>query len=747
MKTSGSGSDHDGEEEGAGAPAAPRPGWNEADRLEALAGYAILDTPREPQFDDVARLAADVFEAPIAVVNLIAEGRQWFKAEVGIGADELPLDVSICAHAILQQGLFVVPDTSVDPRFICNPLVSGAPGLRFYAGALLETPDGLPIGTVCVLDTKPRPEGITERQRLTLEVLARQVMSQLEFRRAIAQRDQRAERLEREIEGRSEAESALHETTRRLDAILNNTRQAVFLMDEGQQCVYANAAAESLTGYAFEEMSGRPLHDVVHHKKPDGSHYPIEECPIDRAFPERAQMGGEELFVHKDGSFYPVGFTASPMLDQDGRPVGTVIEARNIADEIAAREGLARLAATLEIRVEERTRDLVAAQEALRQAQKMEAVGQLTGGIAHDFNNLLTGVIGSLDMMQRRIAQGQTDRIERYATAALTSANRAAALTHRLLAFARRQPLDPKPVDANRLVTGIEELLRRTIGETVRLEIVTAGGLWQTLCDPHQLESAIVNLAINARDAMPDGGTLTIETCNAHLDDAYAARQRDVTPGQYISICVSDTGEGMSAQVIEKAFDPFFTTKEVGQGTGLGLSMVYGFARQSEGYAKIYSEPGHGTTVKLYLPRFYGPSEGAEQAQPEITDEHRSLHGETVLVVEDEDAVRALVVDVLEELGYRAIEAADGAAGLRIAQSDARIDLLVTDVGLPGMNGRDLATKVREVRPDLGVLFITGYAENAAIAGGFLDPGMRMITKPFSIETLATRIRDMIEKK
>jgi hypothetical protein len=275
----------------------------------------------------------------------------------------------------------------------------------------------------------------------------------------------------------------------------------------------------------------------------------------------------------------------------------------------------------------------------------------------------------------------------------MTSANRAAALTHRLLAFSRRQPLDPKPVNANRLVSGMEELLRRTIGEAIRLEIVTAGGLWQTLCDPHQLESAVLNLAINARDAMPEGGTLTIETCNAHLDSAYAAKQREVKPGQYVCICVTDTGTGMTPDVIAKAFEPFFTTKPIGQGTGLGLSMIYGFARQSEGYAKIYSEPGRGTTFKLYLPRYYGEGEEAEEASAGLTEEHRAEHGEVVLVVEDETAVRDLVVDVLQELGYRAIEANDGPSGLKLLQSNARIDLLVSDVGLPGLMAVSLPTR------------------------------------------------------
>ena len=291
----------------------------------------------------------------------------------------------------------------------------------------------------------------------------------------------------------------------------------------------------------------------------------------------------------------------------------------------------------------------------------------------------------------------------------------------------------------------MEELLRRTIGEAISLEIVTAGGLWLTLCDPHQLESALLNLAINARDAMPEGGKLTIETCNAHLDSAYAAQSREVKPGQYVCICVTDTGAGMAPDVLAKAFDPFFTTKPIGQGTGLGLSMVYGFARQSDGYARIYSEVGQGTTVKLYLPRYYGEVDLADQEKSGLTEAHKAERGEVVLVVEDETAVRDLVVDVLEELGYRAVEAADGLSGLRLLQSDMRIDLLVTDVGLPGLNGCQLADAARQQRPDLKVMFMTGYAENATIANGFLEPGMQMITKPFAIEALATRIRDMIE--
>jgi PAS domain S-box-containing protein len=392
----------------------------------------------------------------------------------------------------------------------------------------------------------------------------------------------------------------------------------------------------------------------------------------------------------------------------------------------------------------EATQALADTEAALRQSQKMEAVGQLTGGIAHDFNNLLQGITGSLEIVQRRVAQGRVDDLDRFITGASTAAARAAALTHRLLAFSRRQPLDPKPVRANTLVASMEDLLRRTIGERIDLDLALADGLWVTRCDPNQLESAILNLVINARDAMPNGGRLVIETCNAHLDTAYAALRRGVAPGQYVCIAVTDTGTGMDAATLAKAFEPFFTTKPIGQGTGLGLSMIYGFAQQSEGYAQIYSEVGTGTTFKLYLPRHRGEAE-EEEPLPQITEAHMADAGDVVLVVEDEPVVRGLILEELKELGYLALDAIDGPSGLEVLRSDRRIDLLVTDIGLPGLNGRQMVDAARVARPGLKVLFMTGYAENAALASGFLEPGMAMITKPFAMEALATRIRAMIE--
>jgi len=382
-------------------------------------------------------------------------------------------------------------------------------------------------------------------------------------------------------------------------------------------------------------------------------------------------------------------------------------------------------------------------EEQLRQSQKMEAVGQLTGGLAHDFNNLLTGIAGSLELLQSHLLQGKLNNLDRYISAAQGASKRAASLTHRLLAFSRRQTLDPRAINVNRLVAGMEELIARTVGPSIAIEVATISNVWATLVDPHQLESALLNLCINARDAMPQGGRLTIETSNKWLD-ARAAREQDLPAGQYVALCVSDTGTGMTQDVIARAFDPFFTTKPIGMGTGLGLSMIYGFARQSGGHVRIYSEVGEGTTVCIYLPRHFGAVQPPELHDAPM-EELQGGNGEIVLIVDDEPTVRMLITEVLGELGYTAIEATDGASGLAVLQSDKRIDLMVTDVGLPGgLNGRQMADAARVLRPNLKVLFITGYAENAVFRNGYLDPGMHLLTKPFSIEMLATRIREIM---
>jgi signal transduction histidine kinase len=414
-----------------------------------------------------------------------------------------------------------------------------------------------------------------------------------------------------------------------------------------------------------------------------------------------------------------------------------------------ARDALRQANELLEQRVAAEMAKRAQAEESLRQSQKMEAIGHLTGGVAHDFNNLLTVIGGGVETVQRLLVapppSGQEVKIQRGLAMIAQAAGRAATLTHRLLAFARRQTLDPQPVDANRLVSGMSELLRRTLGESVALETVLAGGLWRALADTNQLENALLNLAVNARDAMPAGGKLTIETANAYLDDAYAAEHDDVAAGQYVLITVSDTGTGIDPDTLERVFEPFFTTKDVGQGTGLGLSQVYGFIKQSNGHVNIYSEPGQGTAVKLYLPRLTAdaPEEVADAAEAPIP----KGQGETILVVEDEPAVRDLSITSLRDLGYRVLAAADAHAALQVLSGDSGIDLLFTDVGLPGgMSGRQLAEAAMARRPGLKVVYTTGYARNAIVHGGVLDAGMEMLPKPFSYGTLAAKVRAVLDR-
>lgn len=379
-------------------------------------------------------------------------------------------------------------------------------------------------------------------------------------------------------------------------------------------------------------------------------------------------------------------------------------------------------------------------EERLRQAQKMEAVGRLTGGLAHDFNNLLQIILGSLDLLAKRLTNGD-ERQRRLVENARAGATRAASLTQRLLAFSRRQPLDPKPLDANRTVSGLSDLLRRTLPESVRIETVLGGGLWRTYADPNQLESALINFAVNARDAMPDGGRLTIETGNAYLDEAYAASRVEVTAGQYVMLAVSDTGTGMTPEVLGKAFEPFFTTKEQGKGTGLGLSQVYGFAKQSGGHVALYSEAGQGASVKLYLPRYTGPEEIMEAPAAALVKADGKT---TVLVVEDEAGVRQFVVEALREIGYRVLDAEGAAPALRLLSAHPEVTLLLSDVVMPEMDGRRLADEALRLRPDLKTLFMTGYTRNAIVHNGVLDAGTHLISKPFTLPQIAAKLDEVL---
>lgn len=505
---------------------------------------------------------------------------------------------------------------------------------------------------------------------------------------------------------------------------------AVTLANDGS-ILYCNRRLAGMLGLPQEQVIGRLLRPLV---------MPDDWIAFDRLFQDASHMvSRRELSILAAGGVgVPVYMSLSALRSEDG-----VTLLCGVLTDLTEQKLRLRELAESNTRLHEQIAEREKAEDALRQSQKMEAVGQLTGGLAHDFNNLLTGITGSLELLQSRVAQGRIRDIDRYVNTAQGAAKRAAALTHRLLAFSRRQTLDPKPTNVNRLVAGMEELIRRTMGPEISVEPIAGGGLWVTLVDPSQLENALLNLCINARDAMPGGGKLVIETGNRWLD-SNAGKERDLPAGQYVSLCVTDNGVGMPADVIARAFDPFFTTKPIGMGTGLGLSMTYGFARQSGDQARIYSEVGQGTMVCLYLPRHNGEAIDAD-VPVELARAPRAEHDEVVLVVDDEPTVRMLVSEVLEDLGYTSIEAADGPAGLRVLESNTRIDLLVTDVGLPGgLNGRQMADAARLARPGLKVLFITGYAENAVLSHGLLEAGMHVLTKPFAMDALAHRMRQLI---
>jgi PAS domain S-box-containing protein len=521
---------------------------------------------------------------------------------------------------------------------------------------------------------------------------------------------------------RVNSERAAQETDQLFRRLVEGvTDYAIFMLDPDGRVASWNPGAERIKGYRREEILGQHF-----------SRFYTEEdraagVPA-RALSTAAETGryvSEGWRVRKDGE----RFWASVVLDgiraSDGALLGYAKVTRDATERLKAQQALEE------------------AREALFQSQKMEAVGQLTGGVAHDFNNMLAGIIGAMELLRRRIRSARYAETDKYIDAAVASANRAASLTARLLAFGRRQSLDVKTVDINLTVGSMLDLLHRTIGEAIRVETRLRPDLWPALTDANQMENALLNLAINARDAMPEGGRLTIATDNAQLDQGYIRGIEDLKPGDYVVLQVSDTGEGMAPETVARAFEPFFTTKPIGQGTGLGLSMIYGFAKQVGGHVRIVSEVGRGTSVLLYMPRSRGAR--AEMSQQGGAEAPAGA-GETVLVVEDDPSVRMLIMDILAELDYAAIEAYDSQSALPALESRQRIDLLVTDVGLPGgMNGRQLAERARQLRPGLRTLFITGYAEGAAIRARFLEPGMDLISKPFTLDGLAAKIREMIE--
>jgi PAS domain S-box-containing protein len=527
----------------------------------------------------------------------------------------------------------------------------------------------------------------------------------------------------RDITDRRAAQEALRKSVREFQLLIQGVRDyAIYMLDPSGCITNWNSGAQNIKGYRADEVVG--------------SHFSRFYTDEDRAagIPTQAlrtaaaegKFEAEGWRVRKDGSRFWASVVIDAIHDETGELVGYAKVTRDITDKREAEEELRQ------------------ARTELFQVQKMDAIGQLTGGVAHDFNNLLTVVIGNLELAQRTV--GSTDGEERLRRAignAMRGAQRAATLTERLLAFSRQQPLEPKPVDVNRLLIGLSDLLGRSLGEHIEIETVGAGGLWRVDADPVQLEATILNLALNARDAMPEGGKLTIETYNAHLDEHYSLRHAEVRPGQYVQIAITDTGSGMAEEVVARAFEPFFTTKGVGHGTGLGLSQVYGFVKQSGGHVKIYSELGRGTTVKIYLPRLLRGSEAEAEVEPYVTG---SPTRETILVVEDDRDVRAYITETLRELDYRVLEAPDAETALSLIERGERsIDLLLTDIVLPDQNGRQLADKATKWLPAMKVLYMTGYSRNAIVHQGRLDPGVALIQKPIRAPLLTARIRDLLD--
>ncbi len=576
-----------------------------------------------------------------------------------------------------------------------------------------------------------------ERERMTgLETHNAALLAELTDR--LRQQEEDAATLRQAIAAEQQVKDELLVKAAEFEALAENVRHLAWMADADGHIHWYNRRWYSYTGTTLESMQGwgwrevhhpdhvdRVLHDVGEHWKKGESWHDIF------------------LLRSAEGEYRPFLTHAEPIFDRTGRLVRWFGTNTDITPQQDAEQQLRLLNQTLAERVEEEVAKRFKTEELLRQAQKMEAVGQLTGGLAHDFNNLLTGITGSLELLQTRVQQGRTAELGRYVGAAMDAATRAAALTHRLLAFSRRQTLEPKATDIDQLAIGMGDLIRRTIGPSIELNFVSADETWLTLIDPSQLENSLLNLCINARDAMPDGGRLTVETRNLQLD-AQAAAMRDLPPGEYLSLAVTDNGSGMPPEVAARVFDPFYTTKPLGQGTGLGLSMIYGFTKQSGGQARIHTAEGHGTTVCLYLPRHVSDTEASQSALTG-TDVLEPVIGRTVLLVDDESTIRMLAAEVLEDLGYRVLQSESGSDGLEALSTAGHVDLLLTDVGLPGgINGRQLADAARVARPDLKVLFITGYAESAILSHGHLDPGMHVLTKPFTMNALSNRVSELL---
>ncbi|HUX72397.1 MAG TPA: response regulator [Steroidobacteraceae bacterium] len=684
---------------------------DEASRLETLRSYAVLDTAREKEFDDIVALAASVCAVPIAMISLVDENRVWFKAAAGASQAEAPRAISFCTHAIRNPGLFVVADTQLDRQFANNPLVTAEPNIRFYAGAPLQAPDRHLLGTLCVMDRRSRR--LTPAQQLALTVLSRLVMAQLELRRRTLELRRVNVTLLSLLEDERRTEQSLRESEERFQVVASATNDAVRDWDLLDNSVWWNDGAEALLGVprARQDAGIESWSNRIH--------------PEDR----QRVLADVKSAIDSDQQTWSCRYRVL-------RADGTVVQVSDRGQLIRDSQGTAvRMLAGMSDITER-----LALEERLRKSQRMEAVGELTGGLAHDFNNLLTVILGNAELLTEQFSGDARTLL--LAEMIVGAATRAADLTQRLLAFARKQTLNPEAVDANQLVAGMYPLLRRALGEHIEIDIKPAADLWPALVDPAQLESALLNLCLNARDAMRAGGNLRIETANVRLGEKIKPGHADVKAGDYVMLAVSDTGTGIENAHQARIFEPFFTTKAKDKGTGLGLAMVYGFVSQSGGTIDFRSEVGVGTTLNLYLPR----AVQAPETQATITAQFPIMHGtETILLVEDHDLVRRYAYDQLTSLGYTVLEAQNGPQALQILRRETPIDLLFTDLVMPGgMSGQQLAQQACLLRPELKVLYTSGYAEEAIHSQDREDLGFKLLPKPYRRAELAKRIRSLL---
>jgi PAS domain S-box-containing protein len=793
---------------------------SETDRLRALRSYAILDTPPEEPFDRIVELASAIFGAPTALISLIDERRQWFKARIGLDLAETPREWAFCNRAIQRPPLLVVPDALQAPELAQSPLVTGPQAIRFYAGAVIASADGQPLGTVCVIDSAPRPD-LTPQQRKTLEALARLAESELERRRATNEAREAARRFQDFVETSADWYWEL-DADLRFTTIAGNLPdmplREQFIGRRRWEAHGAQAAPGFWDRHKADLEARRPFRDLaVEGRTRDGARIAIsisgkpifDEAGVFTGYrgtsrDQTRRLEAQEALARSEENFRAVfehhpdpmwvvdpdslrfllvndaavelyGYSRAEFLSmrtpdipveaeqprlrefltqvdpqgatdsewrhrtKDGREIIVTMRGRAVRyDGRAARLIVARDVTALRV-----AEEAVARQEALlNQAQRLESLGQLTGGVAHDFNNLLTVILGNAEVLQEAAA-GEPGLAE-VAGVTRRAAERASQLTAQLLTFARRQPLQPDAVDVAATLERASALLRRTISESIEIAVMVAPGLWAALVDEAQLENAVLNLCINARDALPGGGRIEIELRNCRLGTDAVGLPGEVSPGEYVLLTVSDNGDGMPPEVRERAFEPFFTTKEVGKGSGLGLSMVYGFVKQSGGHVALQSAPGRGTQVALYLPRATGGAKAAEEPRvPAATSQKGS---ERVLLVEDDEMVRTYAEQLLRSLGYKVVAAENGPSALAILRGGETFDLLLTDMVMPGgIDGRELAETARALRPALRVLISSGYAESAIDAGEWQHAGLHLLSKPYRRRELAEKVRRVLD--